>query len=365
MKEKFKSYGETLGLRAETEVKIPKGRIDCIWETKEPISEYFIAFEFETATSGSQIVENLVKSLSLAPQRRPRFLVQVYKEELSEDNREYLERISSILPIAIKIISNVGENVEEAAKKVMIDLFNWIGEYAEISKEFISNLERIIPSEKIIKIFHYGEEKRSHLEYLDRALRNINDFLVWIRSTPKQENKKKVLSAFQDLQNYDVVIISDVKPEECDMDSLRKFLAEEVRKKGKSLILTGGWGLTKEYNRELGIENLGGKVIKRKDDEVAIESEKGFGFGLIFKGFNVFEPANPEEVIAFFKPKDLPSHQVKERYPALIVHKNGKGNVIIFISDCSPTWGTPAINTEEFRDMWKRIIENYCINRNI
>jgi hypothetical protein len=55
---RFKYYGEMLGFKAEVEVKIPRGKMDCVWESKEPVSEYFIAFEFETAIKGPQIVEN-------------------------------------------------------------------------------------------------------------------------------------------------------------------------------------------------------------------------------------------------------------------------------------------------------------------
>jgi len=146
-----------LGFKAEAEVKIPRGKIDCVWESKEPVSEYFIAFEFETAIKGPQIVENLVKALSLPSQMRPRFLVQIYRDELEDANREYIENISSKLPITIKIIDNVGSDVEKACPSIITELFNWISEYAEIPEEFLARLEKIPAKENIIKVFHYGE----------------------------------------------------------------------------------------------------------------------------------------------------------------------------------------------------------------
>lgn len=74
--------------------------------------------------------------------------------------------------------------------------------------------------------------------------------------------------------------------------------------------------------------------------------------GLTFKGFNYFKPIDSDEVIASWDKDDL---------PALIVHTLGKGKVIIFTSDCSPAWGTPSINTEEFKEMWNLIMKKYCV----
>ncbi|MEM2291989.1 MAG: glutamine amidotransferase [Nitrososphaerota archaeon] len=355
MKEKFKQYGEILGFKAYTEVKIPRGKIDCMWELKEPVSEYFVCFEFETATAGSQIVENLVKTLSLAPQMKPRFLVQVYRDELKGEYREYIEAISRTLPIAVKVITGAGNDVEKASSAIIIELFNWIGQYADISKEFIMRLEKIVPRRNIIKIFHYGELHRGHLEYLDSALRRLERYLLWIKSIPTEKDKNKVPSEFRSLLEYDVVILSDVSIKYCDVDLLRSFLEYEVKQRGKSMILTGGYGLTKEYNLELGREYLGGEVGERFQGVVVkiAKSKDDIGLGLAFKGFNHFRPTNPEEVVAYWD---------KDDSPALIVHKVGNGKVIIFTSDCSPAWGTPSIGTEEFKEMWRQIMEKYCIS---
>lgn len=356
MQEKFEHYGKVLDFEAETEVKIPKGKIDCVWESKKPVSEYFIVFEFETATTGSQIVENLVKALSLPPQMRPRFLIQIYRDELKDKNREYIENISSTLPITIKIIHNVGNDVEKASPAIIIELFNWIGEYAEIPKDFLTGLEKIMSKENIIRLFHYGELSRSHLEYLDKALRYSKNYLLWIKSIPTEKDKNKILNEFQSLSEYDVIILSDVSPKYSDLASLRNFLEDEVKRKGKLIILTGGYGLTKKYNLEFGEENLGGKVGKRFEEKGAVvkiaESKDNIGVGLKFKGFNYFRPTDPDEVVAFWD---------KDNLPALIVHKIGKGKVIIFTSDCSPAWGIPSIETEGFKEMWKQIIEKYYI----
>jgi hypothetical protein len=70
MQEKFKYYGEMLGFKAEAEVKIPRGKIDCVWESKEPVSEYFIAFK--AANSETSVSMNIY---ILKPQNKKRFRV--------------------------------------------------------------------------------------------------------------------------------------------------------------------------------------------------------------------------------------------------------------------------------------------------
>ncbi len=351
MQKKFEQYGKDLGFKAKTEVRIPKGSIDCIWELKEPISEYFVAFEFETATTGSQIVENLVKVLSIAPQMRPRFLVQIYRNKLKDKDREFIEKISNTLPVAAKIIDNVRDDVEEASLAVIRDLFNWIGEYAEMPIEFLTRLEKIIPKQNIVRVFHYGEPSRSHLSYLDDALRYPKDYLLWLKSISAAEDKNLISNEFRCLAKYDVVVISDVSPKKCDMPSLQEFLENEVKRNGKTMILTGGLGLTAEYN-DLGEENLGGRVGGPSNKVVKIVKSKDYiGVGLTFKGFNKFKPIDTDEIIAHWNISD---------FPALIVHNVGKGKVIIFTSDCSPAWGTPSIKTEGFKEMGKHIIEKYC-----
>jgi hypothetical protein len=350
MQEKFVNYGKALGFEAETEVKIPKGKIDCVWKSEEPVSQYFIAFEFETAITGSQVVENLVKVLSLPAQIRPRFLVQIYRDEFNK-NREYIEKVSTTLPLIVKLIDGVGDNVKEASSRIIIDLFNWIAEYAELPPNFLTKLEKIELKGKVIKIFHYGEPQRTHLDYLDKALLYPKNYLLWIKSVPKEQDRNKILTEFKSLDKFDVIILSDVSPEYCDRDSVRNFLEDEVKRKGKSMILTGGFGLTKRYNHELGGENLGGDIGKSSYRTVKIaRSNDDVGVGLTFGGFNYFKPYDPDEVTAYWDKNNL---------PALTVHKLGKGRVIIFTSDCSPAWGTPSIKTEGFREMWKQIMEKY------
>jgi hypothetical protein len=359
MQEKFKQYGEKLGFIAETEVRIPRGKIDCLWVTSEPVSEYFIAFEFENSVNKAQNVENLVKMLRLPPQMRPRFLVQIYRKSLRDDDREYIEGIASKLPITIKIIDSVGNDVEEACVKLIINLFNWIAEYAELSEGLIKRLEGILGEDRIVKIFHYGEPSWRHLRYLDDALRYPKDYLLWLVSVPRQEDRHNISNEFRRLQEYDIVIISDANPKYCDLATLKRFLETEVREKGKSLILTGGFDLTSQYN-DLGEENLGGRVGGRSNREVKIaENEFDIGVGLTFKGFNHFKPKNAE-VVAGWEITKLG----KVNGPALIVNRVGKGRVIIFTSDCSPVWGTPSIRTERFREMWKQIMEKFALSRN-
>lgn len=179
-------------------------------EIEEPVSEYFVIFEFETAITGSQIVANLVKVLSLPLQLKPRFLVQIYKNEPDEKTRGYVKEILRRLPVAAKIIDDVGKDVDKASQTVIIELFNWIGEYAEISKKFLAKLERIIPKEKIVSVLHYGEGFSGHLKYLDNALRYPKNYLLWIKSIFKRRDKSEILEVFQFLNEYDVVILSDV-----------------------------------------------------------------------------------------------------------------------------------------------------------
>ena len=124
------------------------------------------------------------------------------------------------------------------------------------------------------------------------------------------------------------------------------------------MILTGGYGLTSEYNK-LGEENLGGKIggcFEKKGTTVKIEkNEYDIGRDLAFKGFNRFKPIDQDEVIARWD---------KDDFPALVVHRVGRGKIIIFTSDCSPSWGTPSIESTEFQEMWKQIMDKFILLKN-
>lgn len=360
MQEKFKEIGEKLSFVSVTEFRIPKGEvgsswIDCVWLYEEPVLQIFVAFEFETATTGSQIIENLVKALGLPLQLRPRFLVQIYKDKLK--NKEYIETIASTLPIAIKIFDDVGDNVDAVWESIVIELFNWIGAHANISEKFLDKLEEILPKEKIVKIFHYGEPTYNDQQYLNKALYGLKskNCLVWLKSNPIEKRREKIAEIFGSLSRFDIVILSDVSLKYCDVSSLRNFLNEEVKQKGKCLIITGGYGLTTKYN-QLGKENLGGLVERGSHSNEAVSIKKSnicVGEGLRFNGFNYFVPINKREVVAYWD---------KDNLPALVVHKLGKGTVIIFTSDCSPSWGTPSIRTEEFKKFWRLAVKKYCFS---
>jgi uncharacterized membrane protein len=105
---------------------------------------------------------------------------------------------------------------------------------------------------------------------------------------------------------------------------------------------------------------LGGRVGGKSIQEVKIaENKYDIGVGLTFKGFNHFEPKNTEVIAGWEITK-----RGKVNGPALIVNRVGKGRVIIFTSDCSPSWGTPSIKTEGFQEMWKQIMEKFALPRN-
>lgn len=100
------------------------------------------------------------------------------------------------------------------------------------------------------------------------------------------------------------------------MSLLKNFLENDVKQKGKSLILTGGVGLTEEYNK-LGEEYLGGIIGRTSHlpEGIYIErSEDNIRQGLKFLGKNEFKPSNEEEVVAWWS----------DNSPALVVHKLGK-----------------------------------------
>ena len=353
----FKDYGFKLGFRPELELGIPKGSIDCVWEAMEPIQQYFIAFEFETAKSGSQVVENLVKVLSIPSQRRPRFLIQIYKDELRNRDREYINEIAKTFPVTVKIIDNVGSEIDTASQRVIIEVFNWIGEYVKIPIQFLDKLEEIIPKEKVIKIFHYGETSSNNLKYLDNALHySAENRLLWIKSV--LTNKKNFEKDFASLIDYDIVILSDVSFKYIDLTSLEDFLEKEVKQKGKSIILTGGYGLTKKYNRLK--QYLGGTICKydgkSRIGDSGIKIDSGIGTGLSFGGINPFKATDNTDVKARWNIGDL---------PAIIIHRVGNGKVVTFTSDCSPAWGTASIETQVFKDMWKEILTSFYISKNI
>jgi len=358
LQNKIKDIGEELGFHSNTEVRVrgSKGYIDCVWYIDKPILEYLIAFEFETQTSGAQIVENLVKVLSLPSQLRPRFLVQIYRDKIKEKTLEYIRRIASSLPVAAYIIEDVGNDVDKATLKIIIGTFNWICSYATISHKLIDQLRRILPAERVMNIFHYGELTSSHLEYLDTALRTFEDKVIHIISIP--EDREKQPDEFKELYKFDVVIISDVYPKNVNFEALKQYIEEDVVKRGKKLVITGGWGLTKGYNV---LETYLGGIIESKWPEKDSKNKKevymdlknlGLKGNLVFKGFNKFRLSTSDvEVISRWSFED---------YPALVRRSVGKGEIIIFTSDCSPAWGTPSLKDpqkrELFNRMWRKLI---------
>jgi hypothetical protein len=354
MKTQFERIGSALGFSTRSELSIPTGKVDCIWEVKNPCYPPYIfaAFEFETSTTGTQIVGNLAKQLSVPPPQRPRFLIQVYRD--TPRYLDYLEEISSKLPLSTKIIPDVGADPEQASQQVLIDVFNWMSEYIELPLQFVNNVETVI-NYTIPKIFHYGELNTRHLIPLDRAIKTSMEQAVYIRSVPTQREEY----AFPPLDNYDIVILSDVSLQYCAIEKIRQFLTQ-VQMAGKSLIITGGYGLTKDYHVQLGAETIGGIIgqrfstgrIKRLGKTHA-RIKTGIGSGLAFRGFNIVKPENADEVISTW---DIGDH------PALIIHSHGKGHVILFTSDLSPSWGTDAIDDQRFMNMWKTITEDYLRN---
>jgi hypothetical protein len=47
-----------------------------------------------------------------------------------------------------------------------------------------------------------------------------------------QNDAHTIQNEFRRLQEYDIVIISDVEPKYCDLATLKRFLEAEVREKG-------------------------------------------------------------------------------------------------------------------------------------
>lgn len=345
MVDRVGEVGRSLGFRSKVEegVRGGRGRIDCVWCVDEPILEYLVAFEFETATSGAQIVENLIKVLSIPPQIRPRFLIQIYRDRIrSRRVREHVERIAGSLPVATRIVDGVGVDIDKAVSKVMVELFNWIGRYASFSERLVERLRKILPG-RVTRIFHYGEPRESHLEYLDGALSSCRDRIACIVSIPTRKVKP---GEFDELEKFDVVIISDVPPRNVDFEKLKEYIERKVKNGGK-LILTGGYGLTKGYN--VLEEYLGGVVGSRCGRKVEVSLEElGVEGTLTFRGFNRFTVrASDVEVIARWSFGD---------YPALARRRIGGGEIILFTSDCSPAWGSPSIEEPTFKEMWRKLV---------
>ena len=163
---------------------------------------------------------------------------------------------------------------------------------------------------------------------------------------PEYDREKPII--FKELQYFDVVIISDTR--KVNFRAIERYIDVAVREKGKKLVITGGVGLTKRYNYLL--ERYFGGVLESKSacwKEVKMRLKNlGLEDTLTFKGFNRFKPRTPNlEILAKWDSED---------YPALVRRKIGRGEVILFTSDCSPVWGTPSIQKHGFKEMWKRII---------
>ncbi len=243
---------------------------------------------------------------------------------------------------------------------------------------------------KKTRILHYGglspsipqgnySKERKQLEIFNKILKELG--FTQITTKPSQyivHNTKYPCitpTPFPILKDFDLVIIND-SPQCCvDFDVLRNFIENEVKDKGKTLMLIAGYGLGKSYNSELK-SYLGGEVGKRFPDHLklkskryseesirkskelvdklreSIEIENGPGKGLRFKGFVIFKPYDVKEVLWNFKVENISLHN---KEPAFIVHRVGRGNLVIFTSCCHKDWGKYAMTQPTFTDVWREL----------
>ncbi|MFQ5885279.1 MAG: hypothetical protein ACE5IO_09290 [Thermoplasmata archaeon] len=166
--------------------------------------------------------------------------------------------------------------------------------------------------------------------HLDKVLYDIfDDVLVLLESTelPPQRLTPR---------GYDLIVVSDIKAGNASLEMLDSYLKTVVRLRGAVLVLTGGYGLTRLYSDALGTSKLGCAVGGRRE---SLEIMRGTGVArhftvprIPFMGHNVLTENQEEETWSTWDPSGD---------PALIVHRYGKGNVVVFSSDCPLTGGVP------------------------
>lgn len=349
---KIKEIGEKLGFKVVVEAPLGKRRIDCLWVIKRPVLNCFVAFEVENKKEPNLL--NIAKILTIPTHLRPRFLFQIYKYRLGKKAKASLEDFKKNIETlaTVETIDNVGENIDEAIFKSLWFINSYSFPYNNLSEELIDKIREVFSSItkfKVYKVLHYGEPSISHLQYLDNVLRSMESYLMWIHSVPKAKNKSLRQRGIE-VSKYDIVILSDVKLEQSDIEVVNDFLLNNV-KKGKSLIITGGIGFSTGYNRLS--NHLGYKILKSlwKKSELTWKVNLSIG-SMIFKGYNKVKVVDSNvEVLAQWNTED----------PAVLYKKFGNGKILIFTSDCSPDWGVLAVKTAEFYKMWKSILEYYII----
>jgi len=376
----IKRAGEELGFEARMEklgeITFPF-RPDCVWLLRKPWDYIVAAFEIE---SYGPSLHNIAKYVSLG-EKKPWIVMQICKNELDKKSKEEkikgYEEFAKLMPMNVKIIHGVGkDDVKKTACKIVAALISYIKQNFNLSDDFVEryinytegNCNEWVKSHRILRI---GEEKR-YKEDINKlfnhdwlsAEEQISPYIVKLAEkihlvlvkgySGDDVNLKNLEHIREKLSEYDVFILNDISLKNKELYRIVEyFLREHVEKEGKTLIVTGGYGLTKSY--DVLLKDLGWKIHDRVEGKrvrlVFTEEANDIKVPgkLVFRGYNRVKVSKDTIVWARWGNK-------YEGDVALAYKEYGKGRVIIFTSDCTPFWGGEVMTKKEFRELWYKIL---------
>lgn len=228
-------------------------------------------------------------------------------------------------------------------------------------------------SPKGLDIFNYGK-------WLKEALEASGEHEV--KSVPSWEFYKLGPGEYEDiLEEYDIIIFSDLEAKlfqlAPDFFNREKFgkkvltfpdrvkLTVEAVKKGKGLMLLGGWY---SFTGEGGKGGWGRTFLKDimpvqcLDFEDLVESTEGYYPVFTGKGQKLFEGIDFESfppILGYNETKTIDEGDVlikikESDHPLVAIREVGKGKVLAYTSDPAPHWGLNFVFWEQYSKFWMK-----------
>jgi uncharacterized membrane protein len=261
----------------------------------------------------------------------------------------------------------IGEPTKAKERVKMIKIL-YAGDYALITHTYVKGMNSWTSGQAF-------DERHFVMDVLD----SIDGFKAEYLPTPYVS--ERFPSTLEEMQQYDVIIISDVGTDtilmypdifKIPMGENRLELLSQYVNGGGGLMAVGGWmsfggqmGQAKYHGTKL--EEILGINASPYDDRVEVPEGltynpikkdhpliKGLDWDkspLLFLGYNRFTAKNPDNIIAEWNGD-----------PMMVVNNYGKGRTLSFASDIAPHWGQGFVEWENNHKFWEKTLK-YLANK--
>jgi len=230
---------------------------------------------------------------------------------------------------------------------------------------------------KGLEIFNYGE-------WLVKAMESTGEHQV--TSVPSWDFYKLQPGRYEEIiEEYDVLIFSDFEGKlfqlAPDFFNREKFgegiltfpdrarlTVEAVEKKGKGLLLLGGWY---SFTGELGKGGWGRTLLNEVlpvgclEHEDLVESTEGYFPEFTEEGEKLFGAIDFRDIppiLGYNETREIPEGRVLARIretndPLVVLREKGNGKVLAYTSDPAPHWGCNFVFWKGYNDFWVKCVE--------